>query len=98
MLRAEREDFKLLKKFVKEQILGFEKVRYLSAKELGMMYLFGDYKKKLNNDEQKKLVSVSRQVSVILSDLMKIYPENITKVSHTAYKFKPIRKCNNENK
>lgn len=92
MLREEREDYKLLKKFVEEEILGFEKVRYLSAKELGMMYLFGDYKKKLTIDEQKKLVSVSRQVSVILSDTMKIYPENITKVSHTAYKFDFINK------
>lgn len=92
MLRAEREDFKLLKKFVEEQILGFEKVRYLSSKELGMIYLFGGHKKQLTNDERKNLSSVLRQIGVILKDLMKIYPENITKVSHLAYRFDPIKK------
>ena len=92
MLRRDREDYKILKKFVKKEILSFKKVRYLSSKELGMIYLFGEHKKQLTNDEQKKLSSVLRQIGVILKDLMKIYPENITKVSHLAYRFDPIKK------
>lgn len=92
MLRRDREDYKILKKFVKKEILSFKKVRYLSSKELGMIYLFGEHKKQLNNDERKKLSSVLRQIGVILKDLMEVYPENITKVSHLAYRFDPIKK------
>lgn len=90
MLRKDREEYKLLRKFVEEQVLSFKKVRYIPARDLSLIYLFGEYKAP-EKKEVKLVDSLSRQVAFALHDLMEIYPKNITKHSSRIYKFTPVK-------